>query len=134
MSDKTPTNEQLAQWLYDAEYDWSAEYFDYEVEMPPMPSDTFPHYYSDDYHPTLAAIFRELIESRAKLAAIPKPDPDVVALAERQLAMELQRRDEVIADLAADPHSPQPALTRQTADLRVQRAEAAVAQARNGCS
>lgn len=82
MSDKTPTDEQLAQWLYDAEYDWNAEYFDLEVEMPPMPSDTFPHYYSDDYHPTLAVIFRELIESRARLAAIPKPDPDVVALAE----------------------------------------------------
>lgn len=61
MSDKTPTDEQLAQWLYDAEYDWSTE--DCEAEMP---SDTFPHYYSDDYHPTLAAIFRELIESRAK--------------------------------------------------------------------
>lgn len=134
MSDKTPTDEQLAQWLYDAEYDWNAEYFDVEVEMPPMPSGTFPPYYSDDYGPTLAAIFRELIEHRAKLAATPKPDPDVVALAERQLAMELQRRDEVIADLAADPYPSQPALTRQTADLRVQCAEAAVAQARNGCS
>lgn len=61
MTDETPTDEQLAQWLYDAEYDWSTE--DYDA---PMPSGTFPNYYDDDYGPTLAAIFRELIELRVK--------------------------------------------------------------------
>lgn len=61
MSDQTPTDDELAQWLYDFEYDWSSE--DYEAEMP---SNTFPQYYDEDYRPTLAAIFRELIESRTK--------------------------------------------------------------------
>ena len=56
-----PTEEQLAQWLYDAEYDWDSD--DNEADLP---KDTFPHYYEKSYSPTLAAIFRELIEHRAK--------------------------------------------------------------------
>lgn len=60
--DATPTDDELAQWLYDFEYDWNGE--DYEAEMP---SNTFPPYYDDEnYRPTLAAIFRELIEFRAE--------------------------------------------------------------------
>jgi len=59
MSDARPTDDELAQWLYDFEYDWSSE--DYEAEMP---SNTFPPYYDEDYRPTLAAIFRELIDWR----------------------------------------------------------------------
>lgn len=60
MSDRQFTNQQIEQWLYDAEFDWDTE--DYDL---PTPSNTFPWYYSDDYHPTLAAIFRELLELRA---------------------------------------------------------------------
>lgn len=58
-----PTDEQLAEWLYDAEYDWNSEDYDR-----PLPVNTFPPYYEDDYRPTLAVLFRELLELRRALA------------------------------------------------------------------
>lgn len=54
------TDGQLAQWLYDAEFDWSAD--DAWTKM--TPADSFPPYYDDDYRPTLAALFRELLHHR----------------------------------------------------------------------
>lgn len=56
-----PTDGQLRAWLYDAEFDYEAEY----NEDVPWPGDTFPRYYEDVYNPTLALIFRELLERRA---------------------------------------------------------------------
>lgn len=63
-----PTDEQLEEWLYAAEYDWDADY-DPDKPMPiteygPL---RFPDYYQDDYHSTLAAVFGELLESRRTL-------------------------------------------------------------------
>jgi|GEM_PF-5515042 len=121
MSDKTPTDEQLAQWLYDAEYDWSAEYYDYEAEMPPMPSDTFPHYYSDDYHPTLAAIFRELIESRAKSAEVKPSDADLLRAQKDVLDAEVHRRQ--VYRIWGDQHSRLAIETKKQAEERLNLAQ-----------
>jgi len=60
-----PTDDQLKQWLYDAECDWDDD--DYES---PMPSNDFPHYYEDVYRPTLAVLFREILEARTTLARV----------------------------------------------------------------
>ncbi|MEV6562524.1 hypothetical protein AB0M22_42860 [Nocardia sp. NPDC051756] len=88
MTAERPTDEQLRQWLYDAEYDWDVEGSDR-----PMPSNTFPVYYDDSYHETLAALFRELLEHRRKARrdhlveeAVNNPDPSVAGRA----AVELQ--------------------------------------------
>ncbi|MFD0361227.1 hypothetical protein ACFQZZ_07155 [Nocardia sp. GCM10030253] len=82
-----PTDEQLRQWLYDAEYDWDAEDYDR-----PMPSNTFPVYYDDAYQPTLAALFRELLEHRSRARrhhlveeAMNNPDPAVAGRAANEL-------------------------------------------------
>jgi hypothetical protein len=84
-----PTDEQLRQWLYDAEYDW-----DIEDSDRPMPSNTFPAYYDDAYQETLAALLRELLEHRSKAhrdrlveQAVHNPDPAIAARA----AVELQK-------------------------------------------
>lgn len=68
-----PTDEQLEEWLYAAEYDWDADY-DPDKPMPvteygPL---RFPDYYQDDYHSTLAAVFGELLESRRTLDRVRK--------------------------------------------------------------
>lgn len=65
-----PTDEQLTEWLYDAEYDSAAdpETYGYDFDAHPIPRDTFPPYYEDDYRPTLAVLFRELLELRRALA------------------------------------------------------------------
>lgn len=57
---KRPTDDQLREWLYDAEFDWDS----YEGETP-MPKDTFPPYYADNYNATLAVLFKELLSHRA---------------------------------------------------------------------
>ncbi len=66
------TDEQLAEWLYDAEYQWDrdAAEHNYDYDANPMPTDSFPKYYADNYNPTLAGLFREIIESRARIAAV----------------------------------------------------------------
>ncbi|WP_406229963.1 hypothetical protein [Nocardia sp. NBC_01009] len=89
MTADRPTDEQLRQWLYDAEYDWDVKGFDR-----PMPSNTFPVYYDDAYQETLAALFRELLEHRRKARrdhlveeAVNNPDPSIAGRA----AVELQK-------------------------------------------
>ncbi|MFC9433976.1 hypothetical protein [Nocardia sp. NPDC057030] len=95
MTSERPTDEQLRQWLYDAEYDWDAE-----VSDRPLPSNTFPVYYDDRYQETLAGLFRELLEHRRKAhrdqlveQAVHHPDPSAAGRA----AVELQ-------NLVADAH------------------------------
>jgi hypothetical protein len=66
------TDEQLAEWLYDAQYDYEqdpAEY-DYDFDAQPRPRGTFPKYYSDDYNSTLAALFSEILDSRQRIKAL----------------------------------------------------------------
>lgn len=88
MTAERPTDEQLQQWLYDAEYDWDVEGSDR-----PLPSNTFPVYYDDAYQKTLAALLRELLEHRRKAhhdqlveEAVHNPDPSAAGRA----AVELQ--------------------------------------------
>lgn len=65
-----PTDEQLTEWLYDAEFDHGAVDGNHDFDANPLPRDTFPKYYSDDYNPTLAMAFRELLELRQRRAAV----------------------------------------------------------------
>lgn len=65
-----PTDEQLTEWLYDAEFDHDAVDGDHDFDANPLPRDTFPKYYSDDYNPTLAALFRELLALRQRTTAV----------------------------------------------------------------
>lgn len=69
-----PTDEQLREWLYDAEFDQSAADETHDFDSNPLPQNSFPVYYSDDYEATLALLFRELLELRAQIAA-PSEDP-----------------------------------------------------------
>lgn len=64
-----PTDEQLRQWLCDAEARDEPASPDYSAG--------FPHYYEEQYQPTLAALFRELLGLRTALAAIKAADPDL---------------------------------------------------------
>lgn len=64
------TDEQLAEWLYDARFDHEAVDGDHDFDANPLPQDTFPKYYADDYNPTLAALFSEILESRKRIAAV----------------------------------------------------------------
>lgn len=53
-----PTDEQVREWLYAIEYDWTGDC------PAPLPSNPFPPYYAADYQPIFAAVFRELLEGR----------------------------------------------------------------------
>jgi hypothetical protein len=91
-----PTDEQLRQWLYDAEYDWDADDSDR-----PMPSNTFPAYYNDAYQPTLAALLRELLEHRSRARrhhlvdeAVNNPDPTAAGRAAVELHKLIREEDQ----------------------------------------
>lgn len=70
-----PSDQQLTEWLYAAEYDFSNE--DFSLPMPGVDyPDTFPKYYEDDYRPTLAALISELLELRASRSILLADDLD----------------------------------------------------------
>ncbi|WP_327139306.1 hypothetical protein [Nocardia sp. NBC_01327] len=65
-----PTDEQLREWLYDAEFDHAAVDGDHDFDANPLPLNTFPKYYAEDYNPTLAVLFRELLALRASMSSV----------------------------------------------------------------
>ncbi|MFG1794179.1 hypothetical protein [Nocardia sp. NPDC049149] len=62
-----PSDDQLQRWLYDAEFDHDAVGSDHDFDANPLPGNTFPAYYADDYKPILAGLFRELLELRSEV-------------------------------------------------------------------
>lgn len=62
-----PSDDQLKQWLYDAEFDHGAVGEGHDFAAHPLPGDTFPHYYADDYKATLVLLFRELLDLRSEV-------------------------------------------------------------------